>query len=61
MFELIDVIIENRSLQFLNLSYNTIHDPLQAKYAESTPHQMGKTMKERKALEIKTRAAKTAA
>lgn len=28
MYELIDVIVENRSLQFLNLSYNNLHDPL---------------------------------
>ena len=28
MYELIDVIAENRSLQNLNLSYNNLHNPL---------------------------------
>lgn len=37
MYELIDVIVENRSLQHLNLSYNNIFDSMQAQFAESTP------------------------
>ena len=53
MFELIDVIAENRSLQFLDLSYNNLQNPLQAKFAESTPQQILQTIAQRKVLEEK--------
>ena len=59
MYELIDVIVDNRSLQDLNLSYNNLHDSMQEKFAESTPAEKLKFDKEKKKLELKAKRAKT--
>ena len=37
MYELIDVIVENRTLQDLNLSYNNLQNAMQEKFSEATP------------------------
>ena len=61
MYELIDVIVDNRSLQFLNLSYNNLHDSMQEKFAEATPAEKLKSQALKDKLAAKLKKAKTAA
>ena len=59
MYELLDVIVENRTLQDLNLSYNNIFDSMQEKFAASTPAEKLKHDAEVKKIEHKLKVAKT--
>lgn len=53
MYELIDVIVENRSLQDLNMSYNNLHDSMQEIFAESTPAEKIKNQAIKEKLNLK--------
>ena len=59
MYQVIDVIMDNRSLQDLNLSYNNLHDSMQEKYAESTPSQAVKSQEQKAKLAGLAKRAKT--
>ena len=61
MYELLDVIVENRTLSDLNLAYNNLHDSMHEKFAESTAAEKIKTLAEREKVQKKLKAAKTAA
>ena len=61
MYELIDVIAENRTLQVLNLSYNNLHDSMQEKFSEATPGAKLKNIAEKEKLANKLKFAKNQA
>ena len=51
MYEIIDVLSDNRTLQDLNLSFNNFCDQMQEKFAESTPDELVKNMALKQKLE----------
>lgn len=59
MYEVIDAVADNRTLQDLNLSYNNMHDSMQEKYqmASATEQLKNKALKSK--LEAKMKRAKT--
>ena len=61
MYELIDVLCENRTLQDLNLSYNNFHDGMQEKFAESTPFTKLENDAKKTKIEFKLKMAKNQA
>ena len=61
MYEVVDAIQDNRTLQDLNLGYNNMHDSMQDKYAGANPTEKLKNMMLKQKLEAKMKKAKTQA
>ena len=58
MYELVEVISENRTLQWLNLSFNQLADKMQKKFEDCNPEVARKRKREIEAREAKNKRLK---